>query len=56
MLRGIGRPQQRPGMQPCAYALQLAFYSTVPRRSGMRASAMSRVLRRIAMGKRRDLL
>jgi hypothetical protein len=54
MLRGIGLPQQPPGIQPLRDAVKLAFYRTVtaairPLRSSL---AMRRVLRRIALGKR----
>jgi hypothetical protein len=54
MLRGIGLPQQPPGVQPVRDALKLAFYRTVttvirPLRASM---AMRRALRRIALGKR----
>jgi hypothetical protein len=54
MLRGLGRPQQPPGVQPVRDALKLAFYRTVttairPLRGSL---AIRRVLRRIALGKR----
>jgi Cupin superfamily protein len=54
MLRGIGLPQQPPGVQPVRDALKLAFYRTVTTAiRPLRASlAMRRVLRRIALGKR----
>jgi hypothetical protein len=54
MLRGLGLPQQPPGVQPVRDALKLAFYRTViaairPLRASLK---MRRVLRRIALGKR----
>jgi hypothetical protein len=54
MLRGIGWPQQPPGVQPVRDALKLAFYRSVTTAiKPLRASlAMRRVLRRIALGKR----
>jgi len=58
MLRGIGLPQQAPGKQPMLDAAKLAVYRTVtaairPLRASM---AMRRMLRRIALGKTRELL
>jgi hypothetical protein len=54
MLRGVGLPQKPPGTQPVLDALKLALYRPViaaikPLRT---SSAMRRVLRRIALGKR----
>jgi len=58
MLRGIGLPQPPPGTQPARDALKLAFYRSVttairPLRASLK---MRRALRRIALGKRRELL
>src|SRR3954454_24309521 len=54
MLRGIGLPQQQPGVQPVGDAIKLAFYRTVVTAiKPLRASLdMRRVLHRIALGKR----
>jgi len=58
MLRGIGLPQKPPGSQPALDVLKLAFYRTVVAAiKPLRASlAMRRILRRIALGKTRQLL
>src|SRR3982074_347255 len=54
MLRGLGRPQQPPGVQPVRDAAKLPFYPTLTTASRpLRGSlAIRRVLRRIALGKR----
>jgi hypothetical protein len=54
MLRGIGLPQPPPGVQPVRDALKLAFYrSIITAIKPLRASsAMRRLLRRVALGKR----
>jgi hypothetical protein len=54
MLRRIGLPQPPPGVQPVRDALKLAFYrSVVTAIKRLRASsAMRRLLRRLALGKR----
>jgi hypothetical protein len=53
MLRGIGLPQRRPGLNPAYDAVKLAFYRSVvaviqPLRSSL---TMRRLLRRLALGK-----
>jgi hypothetical protein len=58
MLRGIGLPQQPPGRQPLRDALKLAFYRTVitaikPLRASL---ALRRLLRRVALGKRANII